>query len=382
MEAVEQIAAMADPVIRNLNITQSYHELARAFSARTGMQANWCVYATWASKQAGQTIRKEDFQRMLEAVVLAAPAAQTVADTVAAAQGLGSRQSTAEIQETVADVLNPLAALNRASDAVGRGNQKVYAEIGREFARFLALCGEDPTYDAERLAAFNNALRPGDPPEGQARLREAFRCYYAAFFESDPKTRAELILYANIEIGFHEQTRLQPEIAEAMNAGFIDPRAFRARLIKALFPYQGWLARMRLFLLRLLDRPRPFDAALDGLLQEARRRARLLITAYVMSIELPGGRRLRLGEDVPGEFPEMLRQIDLPELRALLARIDPTPDSTRDTGAVDWSRLDDRLHYIADLFRSTQQHPDLFDPPFTPEQVAALKAGQRPDGRL
>ncbi|MBL8154575.1 MAG: hypothetical protein JNM70_10350, partial [Anaerolineae bacterium] len=369
-------------VIRNLHITQSYHELARALAARTGRQANWCVYATWASKQAGQTIRKEDFQRMLEAVVLAAPAAQTVEDTVAAAQGLGSTQSAAEIQETLADVLNPLAALNRASDAVGRGNRKVYAEIGREFARFLEVCGADAAYDADRLAAFNDGLRPGDPPEGQAHLREAFQAIYRAFFESDPKTRAELLLFANIEIGFHEQTRLQPEIAEAMNAGFIDPRAFRARLIKALFPYRGWLARMRLFLLRLLDRPRPLDVALDSLLQEARRRARLLITEYMMCIELPGGGRLRLGEDVPGEFPEALRQIDLPELWALLARIDPTPDSTRDTGAVDWSRLDDRLHYIADLFRSTQAQADLFDPPFTPEQVAALKAGRRPDGRL
>lgn len=380
--AVERIAALADPFIRNLNITQSYHELARAFSARTGMQANWCVYATWASKQAGQTIRKEDFQRLLEAVVQAAPAAQAVEDTVTTAQELGSAQTTAEIEETLAEMLNPLAALNRASAAVGRGNRKVYAEIGREFARFLATCGDDSAYDADKLAAFNEKLRPGEPPEGQAHLQEAFRCYYRAFFEHDPKTRAELILYANVEIGFHEQTRLQPEIAEAMNAGFIDPRDFRARLIKALFPYRGWLARFRLFLLRLLDRPRPFDALVDGLLQEARRRARLLITEYVMSIEMPGGGRLRLGEDVPGEFPDLLRHIDLPELRALLARIDPTPDSPRDTGAVDWARLDDRLHFIADLFRSTQQRPDLFDPPFTPGQVAALKAGRLPDGRL
>ncbi len=382
VEAVERIAALADPVIRNLHITQSYHELARAFSARTGTQANWCVYATWASKQAGQTIRKEDFRRMLEAVVQESPAAQQVDNTAAAARELGATQSAAEIEETLAEVLNPLAALNRASAAVGRGNQKVYAEIGREFARFLALCGGDTVYDADKLAAFNSGLRPGEPPDGQAHLREAFRCYYGAFFENDPKTRAELILYANIEIGFHEQTRLQPEIAEAMNAALIDPQTFRARLIKALFPYWGWLARLRLFLLRLLDRPRPFDTAADGLLQEAQRRARLLITEYVMSLELPGGRRLRLGKDVPGDFPEALRQIALPELRALLARIDPTPDSTRDTGAVDWSRLDERLHFIADLFRSTQERSDLFDPPFTPAQVAALKAGQRPDGRL
>ena len=58
---VNQIAALADAAIRNLRITQCYHELAVTVTARTGVCANWCAFATWASKQAGQTIRKEDF---------------------------------------------------------------------------------------------------------------------------------------------------------------------------------------------------------------------------------------------------------------------------------------------------------------------------------
>ena len=57
---VGQIAAVADPVVRNLQITQCYHELALALAERTGPSANWCTFATWASNQAGVTIRKED----------------------------------------------------------------------------------------------------------------------------------------------------------------------------------------------------------------------------------------------------------------------------------------------------------------------------------
>jgi hypothetical protein len=77
-----------------------------------------------------------------------------------------------------------------------------------------------------------------------------------------------------------------------------------------------------------------------------------------------------------------LKQITLPDLQTLLARIDSTPDSTRDTGAVDWSALPDRLHYIVDLFRCYHEAADLFEPPFTAEQVAALKVGRLPEGRL
>jgi hypothetical protein len=380
---VERIAAIPDAVIRNLQITQCYHELAVAMAARTGVSANWCTFAAWASKQAGQTIRREDFARMLENALHPAPVAlDALPDVVASAQAFGSDCSPAEIQESVADVLNPLAALDRASDAVARGNRKVFEEIGREFARFLAGCLNDPAADEARLSAYCEGLRPGEPPDGQVYLRQAFTCYYQALFEEDAKKRAELMLLANIRIGFHEQTRLQPEIAEAMNAAFIDRRQFRARLIKALFPYRGWPARVRLFLLRLFDRPSPFDAALDRLHSEAQRRARLVITEYMMTLGLPGGVRLRLGSDLPSGFPASLAQLALPDLLALLRQIDATPDSTTHTGAVDWSRLPDRLHFIADMFRCYQEKPVLFDPPFTPAQVAALKAGHLPKGTL
>lgn len=376
---VEQIAVLPDPVVRNLRITQSYHELATAMVPRTGLCANWCTFATWASKQAGQTIRKEDVPRMLEAILFSA---QAVEDVTAQAQALGSRQTEAEIQVSLAEVLNPLAAFDRASDAVSRGNRKVYAEIGREFARFYASCLYDEHYDAVNIGRFCESLRSGPPPKGQQHLRSAFQHYYQAFFETDPHIRAQLILLANIQIGAHEQTRLQPEIAEALDAAFVDPREFRLRLIRALFPYRGWLARVRMFLLRLFGQPNRLDTLLNTLVAEARRRSRLLITEYIMTLDLPGQGRVRLGEDHFREFPETLHQITLSDLVSLLEQIDPTPDSTRDSGAVDWADLPDRLHFIIDLFRCCHETVELFDPPFTESQVRAMKAGQVPEGRL
>jgi hypothetical protein len=66
----------------------------------------------------------------------------------------------------------------------------------------------------------------------------------------------------------------------------------------------------------------------------------------------------------------------------LLAQIDPTPDSTRETGVDYWGDLPDRLHFIADMFRCYETTPELFEAPFTVEQTAALKEGRLPTGRL
>jgi len=380
---VDQIAAIRDPILHNLQITQCYHELSAAFAERSGPSANWCTFATWASKQAGQTIRKEDLVRKPESVLNTAPApTQAVREVAASAQDIGARRDTEEIRKLVWDAWGPWAAIDRAGNAVGRGNKKVFEEIRREFARFFPVCLRDVTFDPDRIARFCDELRPGDPPDGQRYLRQAFTRYYQSFFETDAKTRAELLLLANIEIGFHEQTRLQPQITEALDALVVDPKQFRRRLIKAIFPTGSWLVRLRLFFRRLLGRPTPFDAATNMLIATARQHTRAIITEHLMTIGLPGGGRLRLGSDLSGEFPASLEKITNPDLHALLERTDPTPDSLRETGALDWADLPDRLHFIVDMFRCYQERRDLLEPPFTPEQVAALSAGRLPGRRL
>jgi len=379
---VQRITALADPVLRNLQITQCYHELATAMARLTGPGANWCAVATWASKQAGQSIRQEDLQRALQRRLRASADADEAAQAMAAAgrELAGDEgRSAAGAVEALWEALNPAAAFQRTAEAVARGNRKVFEEIGYHFARFLALFADGQPDDA-RLAEFCDGLHAGDPPDGQRYLRQAFTHYHLAWTAADERLKAQLMLLANLEIGFHEQNRLQPEIVEAMNAPIYEPRLLRRRLVAELFPNPG--ARLRYVLAGLAGRARPLLQARDHLADEAMRIARLLVTQRMMTLAMPDGQTLQLGEDLPGSFPDLLRTIDLPGFTALLQQVDPTPDSLLDSGAVDWGRLPDRMHYIADLFRVYHLDLRLFDAPFSSEQVAALKTGRLPTERL
>lgn len=382
VEDVERIVQIQDPVVRNLQITQCYHELSAVLAARTGRAANWCTFATWASKQAGQSIRKEDLRRLLESRLQRSQSTVQAAEQVAASAMVTNGEAVAEPEALALSGRAYTTAIARASDAVSRGNKKVFEEIGREFARFYATCLEDPAPDGDSVVRFCEELRPGDPPEGQGALRQALRHYAQAIGESEAKTRAELILLANILIGFHEQTRLQPEIAESLDAGFTNSVLVTRQLLTVLFPSSGWLAVAHLYLRRLLGRPTALDQAMSRLLAAAQLQLRRTITETMMAITLPSGVRLRLGQDLAVDFPESLREIASPELQSLLAKHDPTPDSLLDSGVADWAHLPDRLHFIVDLFRCYQEYPELLAPPFTPEQVAAFRAGEVPAGRL
>lgn len=383
LDEVDRIATHPEAVIRNLQITQCYYELSSVMAERMTPMVNWCTFATWASKQAGQTIRKEDLGRALEHLLKAEPnTAEAALHVATTTRESGIRRETDFLRQTVWEALNPAAVMERASEAVARGNQKVFEEIGREFARFLLDFMNDTTLDAEKIARFCETLQDGDPPNGQGYLRRAFAHYYQAFFESNPKTRTELILLANIEIGFHEQTRLQPEIAEALEAAIIDPGKFALRYLEVIFPYRGWFFYGILLLMRLFRRTSKIDDAIQSLITLARKQARLFLTELMMGLEFPNHLWLRLSQDLPGKFPAELQTIHAPELKALLTQVDPTPDSLHETGAVDWADLPDRLHFIVDLFRCYAMSPDLLKPPFTPEQIAEIKAGNLPGGRL
>jgi hypothetical protein len=379
---VERIVQIADPVLRNLEVTQCYHELSEAMAARMGQAANWCTFATWASKQAGQTIRKEDLRRLLESRLQRSQEAMAAAGEVGERARMVAGEAAAEPQELALSGETYQTAIERASDAVSRGNKKVFEEIGREFARFYATCLGDEASMDDNIAHFCEGLRPGEPPAGQGILQEAFTHYGRALRESDAKQRAELLLLANIQIGFHEQTRLQPEIAESLDAGFTNSLRLTRHVLGVLFPSSSWLTVAYLYLRRLLGRPTALDLAMQRLLAAAQLQLRRTITDVMMSITLPNGVRLRLGQDLAAGFPESLQEISSPELRAWLEEHDPTPDSPRGSGAVDWANLPDRLHFIIDLFRCYQERAELLGPPFTAEQVAALQAGKVPSGKL
>jgi hypothetical protein len=381
VDEVDQIARLDDPILRNLQITQCYYEISRSIAPITSFSANWCTFAIWASKQAGQTIRKEDLVRAFEERFhLSAEISATMEDIVRLLRNMDIRPETRKPEEAFLRAFNPAAALDRAGDAVARGNKRVFEEIGREFARFLDIFRDDSAFDASKTARFCADLRPGEPPDGQQLLSEAFTAYAQARFQSVEKARAELMLLANLLVGFHEQVRLQPEITEALNAPLENAEQLKRNCLALLLPDIWTHAHPRVT--DPLGRGLSLDGTFDRLAREVNRLVRQVITEHLMTLHLAGGEVLRLGQDLPTTFPQALEHISNAKLREFLARTDATPDSLSKSGAEDWADFGDRMHFIADFFRAYQEQPQLFEAPFTQEQVAVLRSGKLPHGRL
>ena len=192
---VDRIAAIDDPIVRNLRITYCYAQLSTAVAERTGSCSNWCTFATWASRQAGATIRGEDLLDTLRRR-LRLPLGGTAPDSIDVARTAAPRDvpaPTSRLGRIVRAIHTPFDAFEATSDAVARGNLKVFAEIGARVCGWLAICPADATIHSAEFTRFLNTLRPGDPPDGQIHLQQAFTAYQRQRIESDPKRRAELV---------------------------------------------------------------------------------------------------------------------------------------------------------------------------------------------
>ena len=381
VEDVARITSISDPVIRNLNITQGYYELSQAMSKYTDGNPNWCTFAVWASRQAGQSIRKEDLSRTFEQLFHNSPEITLLLNTISQhSDVIKNLPEVKAVSSFIIKFLNPDSAFEHSVQAVAEGNKKVFADIGGEFARFLSIFKDENDFTEENISKFCSAFKPGNPPDGQQMLKDAFTSYFEARKQTDEKVKAEMILYSNLLIGYHEQTRLQPQIVEALNAAFTNQDEFKSNLLRELLP--GFWLRIRYYIAKLLKRKLPFDEAIDQLLNLAKQKVREVITDCMMTLFIPANELLKLGEDLKQKFPKILEHISTPTLSELLRKIDPTPDSIKESGAKDWGDLSDRIHFIADLFRAYSEHPQLYNQPFTDEQVAELKKGNKPKGSL
>ncbi len=377
IEEAGRITRIADSVIRNLEITYCYHRLSTAFSSRTGPCANWCTFATWASRQAGRTIRAEDLHREFERrLALGAEFLHPVQSLWRVLLRRGLLDPATRLGKVVQEIHSPFDAFERANSAVSRGNCKVFDEIGREFARFVHVCAPDVAPESAEFQNFLKGLRPGPPPEGQDLLRQAFLHYQQQCRAASPKVKAEFVLLANLEIGLHEQTRLQPEIREALEAPLVTAQDLGKRVAEALFPGAAeWREMFR----------RPVVAVLERLGRSVQRFAvelsRQVVTDSLMALAIPGT-VLALGKHLNEPIPEVLRDVESPELISLLEKFEPSAGTPDDCGAKDWAELVERMHYIAHLFRAYHLRPELFETPFTPEQVRCFQSGTVPDGEL
>jgi hypothetical protein len=368
-ERVAWIVALdADPVRRNLLITQCYHDLSAALAQRLGPEnANWCTFATWASRTAGRFIRDEEIPGAFREVLAGSP--RLTAGVSRANRALGWARAEAKVHEDeVLEVARRI--VHEVGELITTGNLKVFSELGPVFSRTIDALGEDADGAAvERVAA---ALAEGESDRGgQTLLRRALLGYAAAHRTEDPHRRAELILLANARIGLHEQIRLQPYIA-----GSID-----APVQLALFDTVDDVAACLPRGLRLLSKG-ALRVAVLGAAREAKRHWQELCTRELMTLSLPDetlmlGRSLRAPKGQP-LYPLVLDPVDDPETLAFLT----DHGAVRPASAANWTLLADRMRYIVDLFRSRQCHRPLQGPPFTAAQLRQLAAGVKVTGRL
>jgi len=363
---IERVSAISVPVIRNLWITQHYHSLMGLLAVVIGGgNANWSTFATWASKTAGQSIRGEEIPREIQDLLIEEAKVQEIlSKTLKAIPGVW--------REELDPLAVPKAILGQVSDQIALGNLKVFAELAPLFAHFWHRFADPARRTEAELDAFVATLRPGPPEhDGQDALKIAFTSYFAAARAQNDRDRAQYILDGNLRIGLHEQTRLQSYIAGALDAPF-DERSYD-RLLAA---QPDWLEK--------LTRPL-FHEFLRVLRTGLEDRWERLATRYMMTLSLPGGNLLHLGEDIPvGQrpFPTVLDPLEYEELKRLVAGYDPNLETLKGSGARNWTELNNRMAFIADLFRSRQQDAKLSDPPFTDAQLATLATGQVPAGPL
>jgi hypothetical protein len=408
---VRRVAGLDDQAfLRNLFITQGYHDLSQAILARTGgTDMNWCTLGAWASKTAGTFIRDEEVPAAFRALLRDAPSVRPATDALERTMSLGADAPAFSLIEIAR------AVLHDCSTYITVGNKIVYAELAQCCADFMHALGSDTVPDPARLAAFQASFTDG-PPEpdevewgphrtllprprgGQALLRDMVGHLYRAMFETDPKRRAERLLFANAAGGLHEQTRLQTYIAGGIDAPIADTLLAWAH--RHVDRHAAQVHREQLH--------GAVDARLPTLARIIEKAWHAFATDLLMTLTLPDG-VLHLGRSIPHDdnaplLPPALATIDDPELAALLdrhgalhVRVDhsafgwlqarirallghPTlaAGELADAGALDWTDLAQRMRFILTLFRVRQQDPDLFRQPFTDAQRAAIFAGRLP----
>jgi hypothetical protein len=127
IEAV--IALDAQPALRNLRITQVYHDSSRALATVLGdANLNWCTFAVWASKTAGRFVRGEPVAMLRDAVQSDRRLAQKLDRINALIRRIDGGTPLGQL--IIIEALK--APVRNASRYITSGNLAVFAELGRE----------------------------------------------------------------------------------------------------------------------------------------------------------------------------------------------------------------------------------------------------------
>lgn len=377
---VDQVSRIIElesqPVLRNLLITQCYHDLSSELSrVLCASNVNWCTFATWASKTAGRFIRNDEIPVLFRKLLEDSNKFRTNHQRLS--RGLVNLHP-----ETTLGEFDLIGVADRVVDDVSgqitAGNLKVFSELAPVFARFIRLF-DSGTLDERGADALLASLRVGPSSRGgQSMLREAMEAFVEAARTKDPVLKAQWMLLANAQTGLHEQIRLQPYIAGSLNAPIEDT-------LGAIWDRHGAPPEKP----TLLDRIHAlWDRLGAALVHDAEKLWNDFSAEELMTLAVPG-QVLRLGRTLPPPaqgralYPQALIQIQNEEAYDLLEQYSALdPHAQGDVGADDWTALAQRMRYILALFRSRQQEKNMFSQPFSDMQVSALWAGKVPEGPL
>lgn len=351
------------PILRNRKVTQGYHDLSIAGAEFTGGQnLNWCGFACWSSKMIGKFLESEIIISKLCEKLGGHPNSYSDWCREIQAKVMKNRPS---VVLTEAYLKNPLkCVLDDSTSSLAAGNAMVYSELATVFSNMISVLGNDSEYSESRVHRVIDQLKDGPSQDnGQTLLKNAIGNYYRARFEGED-AKAELVLLANLQVGLHEQTRLQHDIASFIQAPVVDPLIRPADQtgtgIWALgTSLHAWLHNMFIKLVK------PGAHAVMRAWED-------VVTEHLLVLELPR-QTLQLGHDVvppPNSpiFPKMLETIEHEELAALLRTYRADGTSAEGSAARDWTDLNQRMRYISVLFRSHQFDKSLLEEPFTPQQ--------------
>ncbi len=339
---VYAIPEFEDPLLRNELITHNYWRIAsRCYAVMPGDDLVWPTFGSWASAQAGVYMRVGRSQLGRFAM---------------------------------------LGGATKVTELLGRGNQLIFRDIGLPFTRFLDLIEETPAAELRSLIegadvrdrlAGELGLNPRsvfEDPNGERLMVLAFEQYLRAHFETDREARSERIFVANGCVGLQEQTRVNCMIAALLDSVRINGSAKRmggvlngVRHLARIGSRAAWpmlKPAMGIQAASIERQVSNLDGLFDAIIVEERA-SQVLGTTLFMELEL-GNDRFDLSDDITGHrFAKGLERIDLdaPDFRETLELVmawDKTPDSTTGTAVSDWSALDERMHFIIDLFRVHQ----------------------------
>jgi hypothetical protein len=350
--------------LRNRRITLAYGDLSvRLADLLAGpdgeRQGNWCTFATWSSKTIGTLIEDGPDTPLTDRIRARTERYPLLERAlVGAAHGLRQRGEGASYRSLAA------------------GNRYVFLEIGLAAAVFLerfehlaaeprekrqGVDGEWDQYWGEVKTILDEELGRLDPswlltesPDQEA-LRLGLFQYHCALYEQDTCMQAQLVLAGNLLLGAYEQQRVDGYVAASL--ALFSRRAMRNLVRVRTGVLDGWARLPSAGFARLMT--------------------------LGMALTTPD-EHLRVCRPLPAPpggptVPLDLQQITYPLLQALLTRWDLSQESTGGRGVRNWASLDERMNYIANLFRSRQQHQCLFDDPFDEKTEAALLAGELVD---